>query len=195
MTAALEGGEWSAARPCRILPLGKTRYPFYRRLGGPQGQSGRAENLVPTGIRSQTHLAHSQSLYWLSYRAHDVQKVPCINIRQTCSTIIKLAVLLLTVHNVERVRNISFHVAHFKIKPLMMMGRVNIRHQDEVILIWWHLKYTLKDCNILALLDTSNERCGTQCRRWNLTAWPYSNNSSHTLTTLVNFLSSWFRAS
>ena len=47
-------GEWSAARPGRILPPGKTRYPFYRRLGGPQGRSGRAENLVPTGIRSRT---------------------------------------------------------------------------------------------------------------------------------------------
>ena len=33
---------------------GKTRYPFYRRLGGPQGQSGRAENLVPTEIRYRT---------------------------------------------------------------------------------------------------------------------------------------------
>ena len=54
MTAALEGGEWSAARPGRTLPPGKTRYPFYRRLGGPQGRSGRAENLVPTGIRSRT---------------------------------------------------------------------------------------------------------------------------------------------
>jgi len=28
-----------------------TWYPFYRRLDGPQGRSGRAENLVPTGIR------------------------------------------------------------------------------------------------------------------------------------------------
>ena len=54
MTAALEGGEWSAERPCRTLPPGKTRYPFYRRLGGPQGWSERAENLVPTGIRSRT---------------------------------------------------------------------------------------------------------------------------------------------
>ena len=43
-------GEWSAARPGRILTPGKTRYPFYRRLGGPQGWSGRVENLVPTGI-------------------------------------------------------------------------------------------------------------------------------------------------
>jgi len=51
MTAALEGGEWSAARPDRTLPPGKTRYPLYRTLGGLQGRSGRAENLVPTGIR------------------------------------------------------------------------------------------------------------------------------------------------
>ena len=50
MTAALEGGELSAARPGRNLPPGKTRYPFYRRLGGPKGRSGLAENLAPTGI-------------------------------------------------------------------------------------------------------------------------------------------------
>jgi hypothetical protein len=47
MTAALEGGDWSAARPGRTLPPGKTRYPLYRRLGGPQGRSGRAENPAP----------------------------------------------------------------------------------------------------------------------------------------------------
>jgi hypothetical protein len=54
MTAALERSEWSAARPGRTLPPGKTRYALYRRLGGPPGGSGRAENLVPTGIRSRT---------------------------------------------------------------------------------------------------------------------------------------------
>jgi hypothetical protein len=54
MTTTLEGGEWSAARPGRNLLQGKTRYHFYRRLGVPQGWSGRAENLVPIGIRSQT---------------------------------------------------------------------------------------------------------------------------------------------
>jgi len=54
MTAAIEGSEWSAARPGRTLPPGKAQYPFYRRLGGPQGRSGRAENLVPTGIRFRT---------------------------------------------------------------------------------------------------------------------------------------------
>jgi len=46
--------EWLAARPGCTLPLGRTRYPFYRMLGGLQGRSGRAEHLVPTGIRSRT---------------------------------------------------------------------------------------------------------------------------------------------
>jgi len=62
MTAALEEGDWLAARSGRTLPPGNTRYPFYRRLGGPQGQSRRAENLVPTGIQSQT-VQHLVSRY------------------------------------------------------------------------------------------------------------------------------------
>ena len=71
MTAALEGGEWSAARPGHTLPPGKSRYPFYRTLGEPQGRSGRAENLVPTGMRSRNVQPVAQSLYQLSYRAHE----------------------------------------------------------------------------------------------------------------------------
>jgi hypothetical protein len=38
--------EWSAARPGRNLPPGKTRYPLYRRLGGSQGRSGQARKLI-----------------------------------------------------------------------------------------------------------------------------------------------------
>ena len=42
MTAALEGGEWSAARPGRTLPPGKTRYPFTGGWVGPRaGLDGR----------------------------------------------------------------------------------------------------------------------------------------------------------
>ena len=42
MTSALEGGEWSAAHPGRTLSPEKTRYPLYRRLGGPRaGLDGR----------------------------------------------------------------------------------------------------------------------------------------------------------
>jgi hypothetical protein len=55
MTAALEGGKWSAARPGRTLTPVKTCYPLYRRLGGPQGRSGQAENHVITGIQIAVH--------------------------------------------------------------------------------------------------------------------------------------------
>ena len=71
MTAALGGGEWSAARPGRTLPPGKNRYPFYRRLGWPQGRSGREENLVVTGIRSRTVQPLVSHYTELSYPAHN----------------------------------------------------------------------------------------------------------------------------
>jgi len=71
LTAALEEGEGSASRLGHYLPPGKTRYPFYRRMGGTQGRSGRAENLVPTGIRSPDRPARSKLLYRLSYPAHN----------------------------------------------------------------------------------------------------------------------------
>ena len=45
LTTALEGGEGSASRSGRSLPPGKTRYPLYRRLGGPQGRSGQMRKI------------------------------------------------------------------------------------------------------------------------------------------------------
>jgi hypothetical protein len=45
LTSALDGGERSASRPGRALLRGKdTRYPLYRRLGGPQSRSGQRPN-------------------------------------------------------------------------------------------------------------------------------------------------------
>jgi len=47
---------------------GKTRYPLYRRLGGPPGAVGMGVgNLVLTGIRSTDRPARSESLYRLCY--------------------------------------------------------------------------------------------------------------------------------
>jgi hypothetical protein len=75
MTAALRGGEWSAARPSRTLPPGKTRYPFYRRLGGPQGQSGRAEILVPTGNFFFAASKFMFRFYKMAYEYTQIQSV------------------------------------------------------------------------------------------------------------------------
>jgi hypothetical protein len=40
-------GEGSASRPGRSLSPGKTRYPLYRSLGGPQGRSGQVRKISP----------------------------------------------------------------------------------------------------------------------------------------------------
>ena len=64
--SALDGVGGQRHAPA-VLPPGKTRYPLYRGLGGSQGHSGRAENLVPTGIRSPDRPARSELLYRLSY--------------------------------------------------------------------------------------------------------------------------------
>ena len=41
--------------PAALYPLGKTRYPLYRRLGGPQGRSGQVlEILPPPGFDPRT---------------------------------------------------------------------------------------------------------------------------------------------
>ena len=50
------------------LPPGKIRCPLYRRLGGPQGRSGRVRKISPlTGIWSPHSPARSESLYRLRY--------------------------------------------------------------------------------------------------------------------------------
>ena len=74
-TSVLEGGEGSASRPGRTLPPGKTRYPLYRRLGGPQGKYGLVRKISPhrdsiTGPSSPqavaipTTLPGPQNVYW-----------------------------------------------------------------------------------------------------------------------------------
>ena len=67
LTSALDWGAWSASRPA-ALPPAMTRYPLFRRLGGPQSRSGRGRKIsLPTGIRSPDRPARRKSLYRLSY--------------------------------------------------------------------------------------------------------------------------------
>ena len=47
MTTALEGGEGVSVTPRPLFTPGKTRYPLYRRLGGPQGRSRQVRKISP----------------------------------------------------------------------------------------------------------------------------------------------------
>ena len=54
LTLTLDGGGGQCHAPATLL-LGRTRYPLYRRLGGPQGRSGQVRKiLLPPGFDPQT---------------------------------------------------------------------------------------------------------------------------------------------
>jgi hypothetical protein len=46
-TSKLDAVGWSTPRPDRFTPQGKTRYPLYRNLVGPQGRFGRVRKISP----------------------------------------------------------------------------------------------------------------------------------------------------
>jgi len=78
MTAALEGGEWSAVRPGRTLPLGKTLHPFYRRLGGSQGRSGQVPKISsPPGIFFLNYKLINPSLHKYDGCMEDISVMYC----------------------------------------------------------------------------------------------------------------------
>jgi len=67
LTSALDGMGGHRHAPATLLP-GKTRYLLHRRLGGPQGRSGRVRKIpLTTGIRSSDRPARSELLCWLPY--------------------------------------------------------------------------------------------------------------------------------
>ena len=47
LISALDEGRWLASRPSHVTPGKETRYPFYKRYGGPQNLSGRVRKVSP----------------------------------------------------------------------------------------------------------------------------------------------------
>jgi hypothetical protein len=85
VTSALEGGGWSAPRPGRFTP-GKDQVPIVQEAGWTPGPVWTcAKNLAPTGIRSPDRPTRSQSLYRVSYRAHNFAWVLTVNTRTNLS--------------------------------------------------------------------------------------------------------------
>jgi hypothetical protein len=86
MTTALEGGEWSIARPGRTLPRERAG------IGGwvdPRAGLERCRKSRPHRYSIPDRPARSQSLYWLSYPAHSVSssgwKISYFNCTVVCN--------------------------------------------------------------------------------------------------------------
>jgi len=70
MTAALEGAEWSAARPGRTLPPGKDSVSILQEAGWASGPVWKGGKCRPHRDSIPDRPARGQSLYRLSYPAH-----------------------------------------------------------------------------------------------------------------------------
>jgi len=83
------------------IPPGKTRYPLFRSLGGPQGRSGQVRKISPpTGIRSLVRPSRSESVYRLSYREPYIQELQLkVTFRLCCRTITQLWFLIFPSHD------------------------------------------------------------------------------------------------
>jgi hypothetical protein len=67
LTAALEGGVWSASRPCRLYPRERPGTHCTGGWVGPGAGLDRCGKSRPTGIRFPDLRGRSESLYRLSY--------------------------------------------------------------------------------------------------------------------------------
>jgi hypothetical protein len=92
LTSALDGGGWSTPRLGRFTP-GKTPYPLYRRLGGPQSRSAQVRKTSPPAgfefrtvpsVASRLHnkvgFGSFEHLKWLAFEdevenEHEIQKM------------------------------------------------------------------------------------------------------------------------
>jgi len=76
MTTALEGERGQSHAPTVLYPRGKTRYPLYGRLGGPQGRPGQVRKIShPPGLDPRT-------VQLVASRYTDYATQPTVKIRQ-----------------------------------------------------------------------------------------------------------------
>jgi hypothetical protein len=70
LTSAVDGGGWSVSCPSCFTPGKENRYPLYRRLGGPQGQSGQVRKISPLQGSDPWTVQHVVSHYTWVILAH-----------------------------------------------------------------------------------------------------------------------------
>jgi len=123
------------------LSLGKTRYPLYRRLGGPQGRFGRAENLAPTGIRSRTVQPVAQSLYRLSCRAYYIRfpkfcKYPWRERERGKGRILKLRVWMSESSCVNRTNISAGHIVFGRYRKTDIASSTDVGFVVDGVAMW-----------------------------------------------------------
>jgi len=164
MTAALEGGEWSAARPGRTLHPVKTPVPILQEAGWAPGSVWTGGKFRPNRDSISDRSARSQSLYRLRYPSHIEKNIQTwkagtgIRRKLHCSTLKKMArcswrlvpIYQTTGRNVPEDRNVhnrintyTIHIIWTKLESWTPWWVGRIRHQSSHKNI--HYRRTLSD--------------------------------------------------
>jgi len=147
MTAALEGGEWSAARPGRTLPPGKTRQPLYRRLGGPQFHNLSIFIKTHTQCTSGTHWIFESPIIWAE--VHGNQKTRALKLQHQST------LLFLLLYQLDAL----ISQIYFWNKNLHVSDSSSVHHQ-EFFLVNTAMVYVIQVCWQLA------SRIRTELQSW-----------------------------
>ena len=130
-------GAGGQRHPHAALPPGKTRYPLYRRLGGPQSRSGRVRKISPpTGIRSPNRPVRVESLYRLSYPGSPQSAMGDANPDVWCRGRFAHQMRLLS----PRVRLISIALLTLATGWFITMEDV-VRSEGNPYGLWWWMKW------------------------------------------------------
>jgi hypothetical protein len=129
MTTALDGVEGSASRPGRSLPRGKTQYPLYRRLGGPQGRSGQVRKISPPpGFDRRT-------VQPVASRYTDLLSVYCRHISHKTS--LSILVIIITFKYIKKTCSHAHTVYVWQHIGPILWSRVSSQHEYK-----HHIKQT-----------------------------------------------------
>ena len=81
LTSALFGSGWWTPRPGHFTPGKETQYPLYRKVGGPQGRSRRAQKLSPPKGLNPWTVQPLVSCYtdWATAEPSQQAPVNCLN--------------------------------------------------------------------------------------------------------------------
>ena len=108
--SALEGGEGSASRTGRTLPPGKTRYPLYRRLGGPVWTG--AENLAQPGFDPRTFQPVGSR--YIDYATRSTLFIKTINLLKPNDIYICRTAALTSRRYILNIYSTNIHTEYFK---------------------------------------------------------------------------------
>jgi hypothetical protein len=125
--------------PACFTPRKEIWYPFYRRLGGPHGQSRWIQKISPpTGIRSLDRPACSELLYQLQYPGPCTILVPFLNLKPSKN--------ILTIHSKQQKCVPYFSTSHWFFHKWISGWAPVLLLRAEFKFICNYANYGLKQC-------------------------------------------------